>query len=156
MRRLLRLSMAVVTVSFVLAILAGCGGGPKYVPVKGRLVDNGQPVKPSAKLPPGATRLPPGDPGMKMEFITVKDGKAGESFGAAMNPSDATFTVPGPKDKGLAPGKYKVSIHVGASGSPDALMGAFTADRTPLVVDIPDKAQANVTVDVGKKTVTVE
>ncbi|MFO0925588.1 MAG: hypothetical protein U0736_00925 [Gemmataceae bacterium] len=150
MTRLTRLPAALAVGTVAVILLTGCpSGGPKNVPIKGKLVDNGQPVKAAAKLPPG-------DPGMRVEFITVKGGVAGEPYGASVNAGEGTFTVPGPKGKGIPPGQYKVSVHVGAFGAPDALKGAFIPEKTPLTVDIPDKPAVNVTVDVGKKAVTVD
>lgn len=149
MLRLTRLAMGLLAAGLLVTLLPACGGsGPKVVAVKGKLLNNGQPVKPAGPTPPG-------DPGVKIELFTLKpDNTLGESFNAAVTPADGTFTVPG-AGKGIPPGKYRVSVHVGAYGMPDALKGEFSRDRSPLTVTIPDKA-ASLTVDVGKKAVTVE
>lgn len=99
---------------------AGCGGGgAKNVPVKGQLITKDGPFKAQR---PGGHALPPGDPGIRVKFTPAEAPPAGEDsfYYASVNPDDSTFDVPGKRGKGIPPGKYTVSIAVGAAGEPSA------------------------------------
>ena len=87
--------------------VAGCSGGADVkVPVRGKLVDNGQPFvldRAKMKAPVKGAGPPPGSRPIQISFIPV-DG--GEMLGAIVNDSDWTFEVPGTEGKGLKPGKF--------------------------------------------------
>lgn len=134
-----------------LLLVAGCGTPPKAVLVSGKLLQDG---KAFAAPTQG---LPPGDPGMRLGFISLAaDGKAGERYHAQLVPSDGTFGVKGLAGKGIPPGKYRIAVEKGAFGSPDELKGAFGPENSPLVVELPDASSAKLVVDLSKKAVTLE
>ena len=139
--------------------LASCGGDATRndVAVSGRLTENGNPIKPPDGLPPGVR-------GLQLCFYELKDGKAGEPYFATLA-EDGNFTVPGPKGKGIPPGKYLVSVEVAKSGTPpkggpsgppssgsnsglgDKYNGAYAKDKSKLQVEIT--GPSTVQVDVG-------
>lgn len=89
-----------------------------------------------------------------MIFVSEPASGPGEQFPATVK-DDGTFRVPGNKNKGIPPGKYRIALHKGAFGSPDELKKAFTAEKSPLSVEIPAAKSVRVDADVGKKTATV-
>jgi len=129
--------------------LAGCpAGGPAKHYVKGKLLDNGTPLKiPSAGLPPG-------DKGVQLTFLPLKDGQVVDTIQANVDPQAGTFDVPGPDGKGLPAGKYKVTLRVGPYGSADVYKDAFAQSKTPFNCEIT--GPTTVVIDVAKKTVTLE
>ena len=126
---------------FVLVILAGCGGGPSDTAVSGRLLENGEAVKPMQGMPPG-------DKGWQMTFTQadVKDPSSGSSY--AQIADDGSFRVEGPNKKGLPPGKYRISVEKGPKGK------SATIAITDLI-EIPRAASVKVEVDAGTKTAKV-
>jgi len=139
-----------------LVCLTGCPKKEKAAAVHGRLLNNGTPY-----ALPKDTKLPPGDPGVRIDFIEMRDdpSEPNQTRSAAFNPADSTFTVGGtPKTPGLRPGKHRVSITFGAytAGTPTAAASEFGPTNSPLTVTIPDSAKVEMSIDVGKKTVTLE
>ena len=129
-------------------LLAGCGGGGEpTVSVSGHLREGGQPVKIVTQ------GLPPGDKGIRVGFI--RQDKSPETFYAKVA-DDGSFTVPGPKNRGIPAGKYQISVHRGAMGSPDHYKDAFKAEKSPLNVDIPAGRSATVDIDLTAKTAAVK
>jgi hypothetical protein len=125
------------------SLVAGCDGGPAATPVSGKLLDNGAAVKPPANLPPG-------DKGVRMSFVQeAASGKTPETHFAQLS-DDGSFRVDGPNKKGIPPGKYRISVQIGAMGTPTMKTVDLPA------VEIPSSKKAvTVEVDVGKKTATV-
>jgi len=134
----------------LLAAAVGCSSGPKVASVKGQLQDNGAPLKVST------AGLPPGDKGIRVEFVQLKEGGgAADKHSATVSPEDGTFTVPGPKGNGIPPGKYRVSVYRGAFGTGDVYKGTFGESNSPLTADIPPTG-ANLLIDVGTKQVKAQ
>lgn len=133
----------------VALLLSGCSAGKPVVSVSGRLLNNGEPLA----IP--TQGLPPGERGIRVGFLSApQQGQLPESFFANVNPADGTFTVPGNEGRGIPPGKYRISVSVGAMGQADQLKGAFSELNTPLSVDIGSSGR--LTIDVGKKMATME
>ena len=141
MRRALRLSLSVLACVPLALTLPGCGG-PRVTP-GGRLLDKGQPLQ----IPQQG--LPPGDPGVRVIFLPMEPEKEGTAQQpAVVNVQDATFTVPGNDGRGIAPGKYRISIALGAYGTPDKLKGAFGEKNSPVVRDVTGAEE--IVIDVSK------
>jgi hypothetical protein len=140
---------------FCLGALAasGCGGGSAKP--HGKVVMNGEPYKPVA--------------GQLLQISFIGDGTPSISTVAQVNP-DGTFTVPGPTDNGIPPGKYHITASTMASGGPGGTAGGTTnvaapsggdqfqgkyrdASKTPLTVDITS-ANSDIIIDLGKGTVS--
>src|SRR5262249_29653274 len=93
------------------ASLAGCTAGKAAVPVSGQLLENGKHLA-------GPTQgLPPGDKGVRVNFVgVVPAGEVPANYFANIDPEAGTFTVPGETGRGIPPGKYRVSVSVGPMG----------------------------------------
>lgn len=131
MRRLS--SLAVLTMG--LAVITGCGGGPKLVPVKGRVTLDGKPVRE-----------------MLINFQPV--GKTGGEGAHAMTDTDGRFTLSDMRGgTGAHVGEYKVSFYpplgrkkegdpstdVINDGSKAGLPRIYLdADKSPLRATIPE------------------
>lgn len=137
-------------IAFLVAALfaVGCGSGSDpTVAVSGSVVKGGKPFT-------FATQgLPPGDPGFRLAFHGP-DGAGAETNFATFNPNDGSFTVPGPKRKGLKAGKYRVSVEKGAMGAADEFKNVFSKDRSPLTAEVPAAGSAAFEIDLDKKAVT--
>ncbi len=144
--------------AFTLCLIGatGCGGGgKKLVVVKGKVV-----------LPPKVTLVKEQGQADSIQItLTPADGNDANGAGGTANVDDFTFTLMGPKNKGVPAGKYKVAVAVVPySGRPDAAkrqpelaaaFGAFAPGKTPLEVDISEEpAEQTITIDLEKKTVT--
>ena len=112
------------------------------VKVNGQLVTNGKPLK----------MLP-------MEEIQVtffEAGKAAEGRIESMttaDPETGAFTVVGPHNKGIPPGRYKVSLRSQVYGSDgDRLEEVFGMENTRLEVDVGPEEGQTVVIDLGKRT----
>lgn len=113
-------------VSLVLAS-AGCGGGPKLVPVRGRvLYADGRPVTAaSVCFTPDATK---GNNGQLATGLLELDG---------------TFTLRTyPHGDGAMIGPYKATISLGR-GTPPKLAKYTRADATPFQIDVPPEGLAD-------------
>lgn len=125
-------------------LACGCGGagdGETVHPVKGRILQNGAALK--INLPANA---PPGDPGVELQLISASSKTV---FPATVGTSDGTFSVGGQKGKGIPAGKYKVAFRLGVRGQGDDSKNPLTAEKTPLVVDVPGTGE--VVLEVGTK-----
>jgi hypothetical protein len=128
-----------------LTVLGCSGSTDKAHTVKGRIVDNG------AAWSASGANLQPGDPGIRVEFCPLDEsGAIRDAYGAIINTQDGTFTVPGPNNKGLPEGKYRIAVHIGAFGQPDKLKGALNRDKSTLTYQVPSSGE--VVIDIGKKT----
>jgi hypothetical protein len=119
-----------------LIFCAGCSGdknpaSPLGVIVTGKVVRNGVPLTVEA--------LPPGEVPAEVIFVPIGEGSAESEALAA----DGTFREAG-WEKGIKPGKYKLAItHFVQGRESDGLQGAFSAESTPITVEIPsDKVGA--------------
>lgn len=146
----MRRSSCLLVSAFCLLLLAGCGGGKKSVEVKGKLV-----LPPTLKL--ADTDL--------VKIALVPEELSSMASGAQVSNSDLTFsTREGKKQGGTAPGKYKVTIQMGAyrgsagSQERDVVFTKFNkfydATKTPLKVEIGEELEQSITIDLVKNTVT--
>lgn len=135
--------------SILLVGLAGCGG-PKGVPVKGKLIM------------PSTTKLVETD---DVQISFVPEGSAGKPAVATYSKADQSFAFSAGKVKGVVPGKYKVVLKItpypgmpeSAKREPafDALNTRYSLAKTNLNVEIPAGDQpVSVTVDLDKSQVT--
>jgi hypothetical protein len=146
-------------------LATGCGGssGTKTVSVKGRLVaKDGTAFKLQR---PGNQPLPPGDPGIRVKFTRVGETPPGEdaSYNASVNGEDGTFEVPGKANKGIPPGKYLVTVAIGAAGELSGKgppkggppgSGAPSMDGIEVAkkeVTVPDDGVSDLTIEVSPK-----
>ncbi|HRX78989.1 MAG TPA: hypothetical protein P5307_07995 [Pirellulaceae bacterium] len=132
MRKLTRLAFSAVMISQLLA-LSGCGGGVSEDPlviVSGTLHKEGQPLP--------MERADVGLGSVQLTLTPVGEGGISDYANAA---EDGTFTFIGAGD-GIAPGQYRFEIvHQKSGPGVDELKGAFTADKSPIMIDVPvDKA----------------
>jgi hypothetical protein len=127
--------------------LTGCGKSVPKVVVRGRLLDNGKPLQ----IP--TDKLPPGDPGVRLEFCALRDdGGVGDVYTATVDKDDATFEVKGHAGKGGIPvGKYRVAISVGPPGQ-DRLKKKFTARNSTIEREITTAPDQEIVIDVAKPT----
>jgi hypothetical protein len=121
--------------------LGGCRKGPATVKVHGKIVQDGQPYQWNT------AGLPPGDPGINIGFIPNDGAEAGEIVYAKVAP-DGSFEVPGFKGNGIPPGKYRITVRVGAAGRADDLKDRFNAKNSTLSRDITGTGE--VIIDIGK------
>lgn len=112
--------------------LVGCGGAPaapKGVILTGRLLNKGQAmelVRPDVGLGMVEVTLLSNNPAIPREFgKTDKDGR---------------FEIRGPGN-GVQPGSYKLAVRhwKEGKGTKDELDGRFTAEKTPIVIEVPEK-----------------
>jgi hypothetical protein len=133
---------ALIAPLFVFVLIAGCKA-PAGVPVTGTLVVNGK-----AYVPPDKSQV-------SIRLIPDKSEKAQQATAEA-DPTGA-FTLQSATAKGVLPGKYKVvvtGIIVGQYNK-DLFNDAFTAENTPLAVDILPETKS-ITIDIGAKKVTAQ
>jgi len=143
-------SPLMLTVAWLVLLLGvGCQETKKKYPLQGRLMENGAPLQVKT------AGLPPGDKGIQVNFHQMGEGGNKEVFPATVNPADATFTVPGLDGKGVPPGKYRVSVSLGAFGTPDKFKDVFGPTKSPLTCDVPLTGKT-IVIDVGTKKLTVE
>lgn len=118
--RLVWSSISVALLAITGFSIAGCDSKRM---VSGRLLNFGQPLTVSDK---GLIRI-------GFAFANNPDG----SFVAQVKP-DGTFTIPGQRDEGIPPGKYRVTVEVldpYGQKAFDLLKGEFGEDNSPIVVD---------------------
>lgn len=129
---------------------AGCGdsGGGRAV-ISGKLLDDGKPFVTDAvklRLPKG-TSLPPGTVPLQITFIPEERGEM--YITTITDQATGGFRLTGTDGKGVKPGKYKVGIQVNTGpGTPDALRGKYSAEKTPIQVEL--KAGEEVVIDLAK------
>ncbi|NBO92705.1 MAG: hypothetical protein EBV06_10420 [Planctomycetia bacterium] len=138
-----------ITLVAAIVVAVGCSSSSeKMVTVSGTLLKDGKPYTFAAQ------KLPPGDPGFRLEFMKQDNGKDGEIFSADFKSDSGSFSVKGTKGPGVPVGKYKVILTKGAFGAPDEFKNAFSKEKTPLTADVPDSASVQLEIDLDKKTVT--
>ena len=136
------------------SILSGCGGSDSgdTVAIKGKLLDNGNPLvvdQSKFPLPAGATAPPPGSGLLRIVFIPID---AKEQFLAKYNQQNGTFEVLGPSGKGIKPGMYKIAITAsytpGSKDNNDYFQGKFSPENTKIVREV--KPGEEIVIDVAK------
>ena len=142
---------ATLAVAGLALFAAGCGsGGPAPIgatgaKVKGRLLDNGQPVK-----------VRPGED-VVVSFAPPSLADVTSTRGAAsIDPRDGSFAFFGASSKAglLTPGPYRVAVaSVTRDGEVDRFAAAFAIDKTALRAEVGPEPEQTFVIDIGKKTV---
>jgi hypothetical protein len=131
--------------AFLCALTLGCRDGIRGVPVKGKVVKNGQLV-----------RLQEGDT-LVIYLVSTEEGRRVRSL-AIYKPADGTFACNGPTRQGVPEGKHRIELYPGKADFPpyvDYLFnGEFKGDKTPLEITLTEGNSQSLVVDVGTKTVT--
>jgi hypothetical protein len=128
----------------MLGTVTGCSGSGDMLRVSGQLMKDGKPY---------TTRLQGNEPEtFAVDFVgTINERHY--VFPATITEGGA-FRVDGPDRRGIPRGQYKITVlhsgFLGAGG--DRFQARYSADKTPLVVDL--KQNTRLTVDVGAGTVT--
>jgi hypothetical protein len=129
--------------------LAGCGpsSGPGTAEgrtkPKGKILENGLPIKVRTE------NLPPGDPGMKVTFVTLGGSNAGDEINAQIiDAKEGTFELIGADAKGIPPGKYRVVIVMAPEGGTDYFKGKYSREKSKIEVEV--KANENLVIDVAQ------
>lgn len=121
-------------------LLAGCGKSDRVVKVKGRVIKGGSPVTVNTE------GLPPGDRGLRVGFIRVGADKP-EEFYATVDPAAGTFEVPGQDGNGIPPGRYQITVEMGAVGAADQLKGKFDRGNSKIERDVDGKQEIVIDLD---------
>jgi hypothetical protein len=134
MRITLRSLLGTIVLTSLVLTVAGCGSRKKMY--QGKLVQAGQPVVVSDK---GVITI---------TFYEEKD-KDKTKPNPTETKQDGSFTVVGRERKGIAPGKYYVSVEVKDPypNGADLFGGKYAPDKTTLTVDV---GKGDLTIDVGK------
>jgi len=104
--------------------LAGCGGGGGGVKAKGKVTVKGG----------GDLVIPKG---AQLVVVFIPEEKAADTYPANFPDAAKTdFEVSGKENKGIPPGKYKVTVELNEYGPPagkkDLLGGKYAAGKTPI------------------------
>jgi hypothetical protein len=137
--RLLVLSSVAVSV-----LVAGCGKKEKGVKVRGKLLQDGQPIQ--------FLR----DEDIRISFSS--EGSAGqEAAGASgvVQAEDGSFTITGRDNKGIPPGKYRISLSSSIEGGGDdnRFEASVNQKEPPLIAEVGPEDGQSFTIDVGARTV---
>jgi hypothetical protein len=118
----------------LLPTLAGCA---KVAHVSGRVLEGGQPYKPTDEMVALLfTRL---ESSMTLSVSIQKDG---------------TFVVFGPSNEGLPPGKYKVGYFSDIEGGRRKRIKDLPTDKSSLELDLAAGDKVRITVDLLNGTMT--
>jgi hypothetical protein len=118
MHNVSRLAFAAAGLLFCLTV-SGCGGGST---VRGKLTNGGAPVTVS-------------DKGVIVMFF-APEGWEGKGSGADVQP-DGTYVAKGFENKGLMPGKYRISVQqFDPYPTTDKLEGKFAQGKSPIIRDV--------------------
>jgi hypothetical protein len=122
-------NVIIASCALALVVASGCGiGGPKLVPVNGKLTNGGK------------SPLPDPKGGLTIVFLPTDPNAKKATYPATpFNQDDNSFTVPGPDGKGIPAGKYKVTINMmvpGSSPVADKINEKYTAEKTPIEIDV--------------------
>ena len=127
-------------------LATGCGGD-RGVIVKGKLVKNGQPLK-----------VQTGDT-IALYFVTTEEGRRNRSL-AIYQVADGTFVCDGPTRTGIPKGRHRIELWPARADLPpynDYLFNnEFRGDKSPLEITLTEGTSANLVIDVGTKTVTMQ
>jgi hypothetical protein len=137
----------------------GCGDRGNHIWVTGKVLKG------------GADYSPPPDHRVNVTFVALevqdasgKTGKGGEIYAAEVDPSSATFTVPGPDRQGIPPGKYRVAVtqkmtreafdaakqktkKKGFNRDTDMLDDRFGTTKSPFVVQVNRSEEVTIDLD---------
>jgi len=111
-------------VCFLAGFLAlGCGDSG-FVKARGRVIKGGEPF------------LADEGEGMRIVFVPLEaSGTKYDTYAAAYDPYDGSFFVMGKQDKGLPPGKYRVSNEL-IKKKEDLLNGKLMGAKSPLTLEV--------------------
>lgn len=128
----------------MLVALVGCGGSkPKLGPsVEGKLTKGGQPLV----VPDTMYSM------IEMRFIRVDapEGKVVDSPKAVVA-KDGTYRLTGGDDRGIEPGKYKITVEQWEEyPNKDLLKGAFNLEKSPIVRDISGDGVIKLDIELDK------
>lgn len=131
--------------------LAGCGAAEKRATVKGKVIVDGKDLKWDSPFP--------------LEVVLCSENTAdaripGKSF-ATQAGADGSFAFVGDDGKGIPLTSYKITVRSKAYGDPAVVKKSTppwlkTVDdqnKTPLKFDLATEGEANIVIDVVKKTV---
>jgi hypothetical protein len=100
---------------------------------RGRILENGLPIKVDT------SHLPPGDPGLQVNFTRIGGVDAGEETNAIItDAAQGSFELIGADGKGIPPGKYRVEVIMAPFGSPDALKGKYSREKSKIEVEVKE------------------
>lgn len=124
-------------------LCAGCGGTER-AQVQGSLVIHGKPFSPKE------------NEAVEIAFLPADPENPTQSGGVAeFNPSDGTFVLITPGNRGLEPGRYKITVESrGYGGEEDRFGEEFSADATTLVHEVTREPNQAVVIDLGTQTVS--
>jgi hypothetical protein len=168
MRRIKPILAFLAFLAFLAAPVAvsGCGSS-NTIWVTGKLLKGG-----AAYTAPEGQKL-----GVVLYAMEVKDETgnpipAGEPYAAVLNPTAATFTVPGPDGRGIHPGTYRISVvqtmirdalanapkpkrgQVGIGRETDMLKNQFGPATSPIIQEL--KSSGEISVDLGRADAMTE
>jgi hypothetical protein len=141
-----RLGRVALSLALAAVLLAGCRSGPKKHVVSGTVLKGGKPLTVRPLLGRVRVVFDPQDAEVKGKMGLVD---------AVVKP-DGAFTVPGPDNRGLPAGKYKVYVYQydpfppppGGEQQADILKGAFAEGKSPLAVEVaPGSTELNIDLD---------
>ena len=127
-------------------LLTGCGPGEvRGVKFTGRVVTNGQPLKP----------LPGERVWVTFERVEPAAGKQ-VVMSTGQVQKDGTFAIEGQVKKGTPPGKYTVTLHgeYSSGEGENRFKHLFPGGNSPFVAEVTDQEDRSFVIDLGKKTVT--
>lgn len=135
---------------FAALLVTGCGSSSadddvKGVAVRGRLLDNGKPIK-----------LLPNEE-IRVSFVDVNGGAVAAT--GDYNAEAGTFEITGPSGKGLPAGEYRVEIVSDIYGADadevtNRFEEHFDAENTPLMATVGAEEGQEFIIDIRKKTIT--
>ncbi len=134
-----------VWLAFLVLALSCNSDGIRGVPIKGKVVKNGQPIP----LKGGETLV--------IYFVGTEEGRRVRSL-AIYQPADGTFVSNGPTRQGIPLGKQRIELYPSQAEYPPYVdylfQGQFKGDKSPLEVTLTESNSQNLVIDVGIKTVT--
>lgn len=141
-------ALVALIVGFLAAV--GCGDKANSLP-EGRVKARGRLLKGGLPIVVDASRLPPGDPGLQIVFVKVGSVDAGlECPANVISASEGTFELVGPDGKGIAPGRYRVTVILAPVGSDDIFKGKYDKNKSKVEVEI--KGGEDLVIDLDKPT----
>lgn len=133
--RVLRFAVPVALLGVLSA--GGCGPGNEPAPPpatqvpKGRIVRAGEPVRTAAR------QLPPGDSGLRVEFVRLGPDEAGRRIVTnVLSDQPGAFELTGQDARPISPGRYRVAVRVGPEGGSDELQGKYGPENSPIEVEV--------------------
>lgn len=137
---ILHLLLALVMVCFLPACSrkAGLGG----VSVSGQVLKNGEPLPLDERLAAASAAYVQ----LGFQQLGANGGAEGGGGTTVIASPDGTFTA-----RGLAPGRYRVSVQHNDGKTEDALRGRFGPTNSPLEIEVGTTPIENHMIDVGVK-----